>query len=79
MTLPLAALPLLVLLLKVTALLLAGLGASLVLQRSSAGSRHLVWLVVVGALLLLPALAVWAPLPLRVLPAVLTPASSPGP
>ncbi|MFL5493993.1 MAG: HEAT repeat domain-containing protein [Gemmatimonadales bacterium] len=64
-----AALPTLLLLLKATGLLLAALGASLVLQRASAGSRHVVWLVVLVALLVLPALAAWGPLPVRVLPA----------
>ena len=37
----------LVLLVKATALLLVALAASLLLQRASAGSRHLVWLVAV--------------------------------
>jgi beta-lactamase regulating signal transducer with metallopeptidase domain/HEAT repeat protein len=59
----------LVLLVKATALLLVALGASLLLQRASAGSRHLVWLVAVVGLLALPAVAAWGPLPVRVLPA----------
>jgi beta-lactamase regulating signal transducer with metallopeptidase domain len=58
----------LVLLVKITCLLVAALGVSFVLHRSSAGSRHLVWLVALAGLLVLPAVAAWAPLPLRVLP-----------
>ncbi|MGH7512555.1 MAG: HEAT repeat domain-containing protein [Gemmatimonadales bacterium] len=58
----------LVLLVKSTALLLVALAASLLLQRASAGSRHLVWLVAVVGLLALPGVAAWGPLPLRVLP-----------
>jgi beta-lactamase regulating signal transducer with metallopeptidase domain len=63
-----SSLPMLLLLLKATCLLLAALGASLLLQRASAGVRHLVWLVAVAALLVLPALAAWSPLRLEVLP-----------
>ncbi len=64
----------LVILLKITGLLLAALGASLAMSRASAGSRHLVWLVVLGAVLVLPALDAWGPLPVRVLPEPLAPA-----
>jgi beta-lactamase regulating signal transducer with metallopeptidase domain/HEAT repeat protein len=46
------------------------------MQRAPAGSRHLVWLVALGALLVLPGLAVWGPLHLRVLPEALAPAAS---
>ena len=63
-----SAFPALVLLLKATCLLVVALAASLLLQRASAGSRHLVWLVALVGLLALPAVAAWAPLPLRVLP-----------
>src|SRR6476659_2288763 len=59
----------LVLLVKATALLLVALAASLLLQRASAGSRHLVWLVAVVGLLALPGVAAWGPLKVRVLPA----------
>src|SRR6476620_5417957 len=59
----------LVLLVKATALPLVALAASLLLQRASAGSRHLVWLVAVVGLLALPAVAAWGQLPVRVLPA----------
>jgi len=65
--------PILVLLVKATGLLLIALGASLALSRASAGSRHLVWLLALGALLLLPVLGLWGPLPIRVLPARLAP------
>src|SRR6478609_5758817 len=63
------ALPALVLLIKATCLLLVALGASVLLQRASAGSRHLVWLVAVVGVLAMPAVAAWGPLPVRVLPA----------
>ncbi|MEO8635524.1 MAG: HEAT repeat domain-containing protein [Gemmatimonadales bacterium] len=63
-----AALPALVILLKMTCVLLAALAVTVTMQRAPAGSRHLVWLVALGALLLLPALAAWGPLPIRVLP-----------
>jgi hypothetical protein len=45
-----------VFLVKATVILLAALGITRVMQRSSAGARHLVWLVALGALLLVPAL-----------------------
>ncbi|MEO8031515.1 MAG: M56 family metallopeptidase [Gemmatimonadota bacterium] len=61
-------LPALIVLLKITCVLLLALGATLLMPRASAISRHLIWLVAVAALLLLPPLAVWSPLPLRVLP-----------
>ncbi len=61
-------LPILIVLLKLTCVLLLALGATLLMPRASAISRHLIWLVAVTALLLLPPLAVWSPLPLRVLP-----------
>ena len=59
-----------ILLIKATIILLTALGITLVMrQRFSAGARHVVWLVTVAALLLVPALTVWSPLPVRVLPA----------
>ncbi len=61
-------LSLLLLLLKITCVLLVALGATLAMQRASAGSRHLIWLLSLGALLILPPLALWAPLELPVLP-----------
>ncbi len=60
---------LLVLIVKATLLLLGALGASALLQRASAGARHIVWVAIVGALLVLPALAAWGPFELAVLPA----------
>jgi beta-lactamase regulating signal transducer with metallopeptidase domain len=58
------------LLAKATIILVLALGITVVMQRASAGARHLVWLVTVAALLFVPALTAWAPLPVRVLPAV---------
>src|ERR1700678_3989898 len=57
---------LLVLLVKATIILVAALGVTRLMQRASAGARHLVWLVTLGMLLVAPALAVWAPLHLPV-------------
>src|ERR1700694_453550 len=59
----------LLLLAKATLILLVALGITLTMQRASAGARHLVWLVTLAALLLVPALTAWAPIPIRVLPA----------
>jgi beta-lactamase regulating signal transducer with metallopeptidase domain/HEAT repeat protein len=63
--------PLLLILLKVTLLLIAALAVTIVMQRASAGSRHLVWLVALAALLLVPLLATWGPIHWRVLPGAL--------
>jgi HEAT repeat protein/beta-lactamase regulating signal transducer with metallopeptidase domain len=54
---------------KATVILLAALGMTFTMQRASAGARHLVWLVTLGTLLLVPALAAWSPLRLAILPA----------
>jgi beta-lactamase regulating signal transducer with metallopeptidase domain len=62
-------LSLVVLLVKATIILVAALGITMAMQRTSAGARHLVWLVTLGTLLIMPALTAWGPLPLRVLPA----------
>jgi beta-lactamase regulating signal transducer with metallopeptidase domain/HEAT repeat protein len=59
----------LLLLAKATLILLVAIGITLSMQRASAGARHLVWLVTLAALLLVPALTAWAPIPIRVLPA----------
>src|SRR5258705_2926605 len=64
--------PLVLLLIKATLILVAALGITLAMQRASAGARHLVWLVTLGALVLIPALTAWAPLRLEILPAVAT-------
>jgi beta-lactamase regulating signal transducer with metallopeptidase domain/HEAT repeat protein len=66
----------LLLLAKATLILLVALGITLTMQRTSAGARHLVWLVTLAALLLAPALSAWAPIPIRVLPP--TPKSEPA-
>ena len=70
-----AALPMLVALVKVTGILLAALGVSRAMSRASAGGRHLVWFVALGAAVLVPALSVWGPLPVRLLPARFVPAA----
>ena len=57
-------------LLKLTLLLAACLAASRLMRRSSAAARHLVWLAALIAALALPLASAWAPLPVRVLPAV---------
>jgi beta-lactamase regulating signal transducer with metallopeptidase domain/HEAT repeat protein len=67
------------LLFKATIILLVALGITLSMQRASAGARHLVWLVTVAALLLVPALTAWAPIPVRMLPAELSPAQAAAP
>lgn len=67
------------LLFKATIILLVALGITLSMQRTSAGARHLVWLVTVAALLLVPALTAWAPIPVRMLPPELTPAEASAP
>jgi beta-lactamase regulating signal transducer with metallopeptidase domain/HEAT repeat protein len=61
-------------LLKVTCVLLAALGVTALMRRSSAGARHLVWLAALIAALAVPSLSVWAPVPVRVLPAAALPA-----
>lgn len=64
--------PMAMLLTKATIILLVALGMTVVMQRASAGARHLVWLVTVAALLFVPALTAWGPLPVRILPAIPT-------
>ena len=63
------ALPALVLLMKATVILLVALGAAALLQRASAGVRHLVWLTGLAGVLVLPAMAAWGPVRVGVLPA----------
>ena len=53
---------------KATLILLAALAITVVMQRATAGARHLVWLVTLGALLMVPVLGAWAPLRLEILP-----------
>jgi beta-lactamase regulating signal transducer with metallopeptidase domain/HEAT repeat protein len=62
--------PIAMLVTKATIILLLALGMTVVMQRASAGARHLVWLVTVAALLFVPALTAWGPLPVRILPAL---------
>jgi beta-lactamase regulating signal transducer with metallopeptidase domain len=64
-----ANLSMLVLLVKATLILVAALAITLVMQRASAGARHLVWLVTLSTLLLVPALSAWGPLQIAILPA----------
>lgn len=63
-----SSIPMAMLLAKATIILLLALGMTVVMQRASAGARHLVWLVTVAALLFVPALTAWAPFPVRILP-----------
>jgi beta-lactamase regulating signal transducer with metallopeptidase domain/HEAT repeat protein len=70
--------PLVLLLIKATTILLAALGITYAMQRASAGARHLVWLVTLGALLLIPALTAWGPLRLEILPATETASATPA-
>ena len=64
------------LLAKATLLLLVAFGAATLLQRAAAGARHLVWVAILGAILLLPALSAWSPLRLAILPASLLASAS---
>src|SRR5687767_611129 len=61
--------PMLLLLAKATLILIAALGVTIAMQRASAGARHLVWLVTLGTLMIVPALAAWSPLRIEILPA----------
>ena len=64
---------------KVTIILLFAFVLTRSMRRAPAGSRHLVWLVTLGAILVAPALAAWSPLPLRLLPPPATATQSAGP
>jgi beta-lactamase regulating signal transducer with metallopeptidase domain/HEAT repeat protein/outer membrane lipoprotein SlyB len=66
----------LMILAKATVILLAALGVTRVMERGSAVSRHLVWFVSLGSLLLIPALASWSPLRLAILPAEAGPSAA---
>src|SRR5918993_2159531 len=63
-----AGLSVLLILAKATIVLLAAMGVTRAMERGSAVSRHLVWFVALGALLLIPALASWSPLRFAILP-----------
>jgi membrane protein YdbS with pleckstrin-like domain len=67
--LPVRDLAMLVLLVKATIILVTAFAITVAMQRSSAGARHLVWLVALGTLLVVPALTAWAPIRLEILPA----------
>ena len=60
-------------LLKATVLLVLALGVTTVLRRASAGTRHLVWLATLAGILTLPAVSLWAPLRLAIVPTELVP------
>ena len=60
-------------LLKATALLVLALAVTSLLRRASAGTRHLVWLATLAGILALPAVSLWAPLRLAILPSELMP------
>ena len=76
-----AGLSILIILAKATLVLIAALGVTRVLERSSAVARHLVWFVALASVLLIPALASWGPLRLEILPAdagLVTPTGAPS-
>ena len=60
-------------LLKATALLVIALAATTLLHRASAGTRHLVWLATLAGVLLLPAVSLWTPVRLAIVPSSLVP------
>ncbi|MFN8571311.1 MAG: M56 family metallopeptidase [Gemmatimonadaceae bacterium] len=66
----------LVMLIKATVLLLIAMLGTIALRRSSAGLRHLVWMVTLSSLILLPSLIARLPWRLAVLPASLAPSVS---
>jgi beta-lactamase regulating signal transducer with metallopeptidase domain/HEAT repeat protein len=68
-----------VLLLKATLVLVVAFGLTQTLQRASAGTRHLVWLVALVGLLAVPVLTAWAPLEIPILPALARSNATPAP
>ncbi|MBC7843408.1 MAG: HEAT repeat domain-containing protein [Gemmatimonadaceae bacterium] len=64
-----ALMPVLLIVLKATAVLLVALALTTLMQRASATSRHLVWVASLFAMLVIPALALWSPIRLQLLPA----------
>jgi beta-lactamase regulating signal transducer with metallopeptidase domain/HEAT repeat protein len=60
-------------LLKATALLILALATTSLLRRASAGTRHVVWLATLAAVLALPMISAWTPIRLAVVPARLLP------
>ena len=69
----------LMILAKATVILLAALGVTRIMERGSAVSRHLVWFVSLGSLLMIPVLASWSPLRLAILPPEAVPSSAGAP
>jgi beta-lactamase regulating signal transducer with metallopeptidase domain/HEAT repeat protein len=63
---------------KATILLVGALAATSLLRRASAGTRHLVWVGTLAGILFLPALSLWTPVRLAVLPTSLTNVAIPG-
>jgi len=57
-------------LVKATALLMLAMGVTIGLRRAPAGARYVVWLATLVALLLVPAISSWSPMPLPILPSV---------
>ena len=55
---------------KATALLVLAMGITIGLRRAPAGARYLVWLGTLVALLLVPAISSWSPLPLPIFPSL---------
>ena len=60
-------------LLKATMLLVAALAGTSLLRRASAGTRHLVWLATLAGILLLPAVSLWTPVRLAIVPTTFVP------
>jgi hypothetical protein len=59
---------LLVWLAKATVLLMFAMGLTIGLRRAPAGVRYMVWLATLAALLLVPVMSAWSPIPLPILP-----------
>src|SRR5919109_4257734 len=57
---------------KATAVLLLAMAITAALRRAPAGARYVVWLAALGALLLVPALSMWSPIPLPILPSAVS-------
>ena len=53
---------------KLTALPILAMGVAVVLRRAPASARYVVWFATLVALLLVPPVSIWSPLPVRVLP-----------
>ncbi len=64
-----ALMPVLLILMKATAVLLVALVLTTLMRRASATSRHLVWVASLFAMLAIPMLAMWSPIRFELLPA----------